>query len=86
MTPCPRIVVHHAPDAPEGHEFIAGFYRPAIVKGVQHGWTRLPVLIRASTRDGAITAAREFWIAEQARLASKSANVAARAARMRNAI
>lgn len=83
MTPCPRIVVHHAHDAPEGHEFIAGFYRPAVVKGEPQGWARLPVLIRASTRDGAITAARDFWTAEQAKLASKSANIAARSAKRR---
>ena len=83
MTPCPRIVVHHAPEAPEGHEFVSGFYRPATLKGVQVGWARLPVIFSSSTKDGAISAARDFWTSEQARIAAKSANIAARSAKMR---
>lgn len=60
MTPCPRIIVHAAADAPDGHQFIAGFYRPAVAKGVQIGWARLPMLFSASTTEAAIAAARDF--------------------------
>lgn len=83
MTPCPSILVHECPDAPDGHRFIAGFYRPVMKDGETVGWSRLPMIISSGDRDKAISAARDFWAEEQAKIARRQANHAATSARRR---
>lgn len=83
MTPAPLLIVHRNTDAPEGHQFIAGFYRPMMKNGAQVGIARLPIIFEASTRERVTSAANEWWQSEQDKLQRQRDNAVAASERRR---
>lgn len=77
MIPCPNIVVYESTYAPASHRFQALFFTSA--------GKSLPLVFFAAERDAVIGSASSWWAEDQARLAKKQADNAARSARMRKA-